>query len=216
MGVYLESSKTLLVLSFDLSAGKWNPYGLYPNTGWKYPSKLGSFFVVVQMYKGLFIYENDIQNRENVVMICGEEHFSVPGMFSSLKCIIKCLKSFLRICFCALFPIFAILYSSLRHSIMNLVFKKALWTHQGQHKCSGCLSRSGHELHWPCLWSLLLGHVCLKGVWLTGIFFFVCLFSFEFWFGLGFFFNLNKNGEKWLPLPLTRHSKLCSGNNCCG
>lgn len=70
---------------------------------------LGSFFVVIHMYKGPFIYENDIQNRENVVMICREKHFGAPRMFSSLKHIIKCLKSFLRIYFCAPFPILAIL-----------------------------------------------------------------------------------------------------------
>lgn len=61
------------------------------------------------MYKGPFIYENDIGNREGMVMIRREEHFGAPGMFSSPERIIKCLKSFPRIYFCALFPIFAVL-----------------------------------------------------------------------------------------------------------
>lgn len=77
----------------------------------------GHFFVVIHIYKGPFIYENDIQNRENMVMICREEHFSAPVMFSSLKRIIKCQKSFLRIYFCALFPIFAILPAFLYNTV---------------------------------------------------------------------------------------------------
>lgn len=54
-------------LSFDLSAGKLNPHGLHtePSCILDGNTRLcwGGFFIVIHMYKGPFIYENDTSVR---------------------------------------------------------------------------------------------------------------------------------------------------------
>lgn len=113
-------------------------------------------------------------------MICREEHFSAPGMFSSLKCITKCLKSFLRICFCALFSY--LLPYFLLFPTAQLNEPRKLYAQEGQQKCSECISSAVHteksSVRVCCLFG---GHLI---VWGLGFFFcsilgFVIFFKFK-------------------------------------